>query len=142
MYETSRESRHTIQVQWGDCDPAGIVFYPNYFRWFDEGLQRLLEAVGHSQRTLAHTWGVLGVPLVDASARFAAPVRHGDRLEALTQIEHWGERSFTVYHRFDREGRLAVEGREVRVWAAADEDGGAGIRALPVPEEFKALFRR
>lgn len=26
-----------IVVEWGDCNPAGIVFYPNYFRWFNHG---------------------------------------------------------------------------------------------------------
>lgn len=28
-------NRRTIRIEWGDCDPAGIVFYPRYFEWFD-----------------------------------------------------------------------------------------------------------
>ena len=36
----------TLTVGWGDCDPAGIVFYPNYFRWFDDASWRLFEAGG------------------------------------------------------------------------------------------------
>ena len=29
------KNTRTIRIQWGDCDPAGIVFYPRYFEWFD-----------------------------------------------------------------------------------------------------------
>ena len=28
-------STHEVEIEFGDCDPAGIVFYPNHFRMFD-----------------------------------------------------------------------------------------------------------
>jgi acyl-CoA thioester hydrolase len=46
MFETA------FTVEWGDCDEAGIVFYPNYFYWFDCTYQRWLRKHGLSQREL------------------------------------------------------------------------------------------
>ena len=38
------KSHHEVTVEWGDCDPAGIVYYPSYFRWCDQATYRLFEA--------------------------------------------------------------------------------------------------
>ena len=69
-----------IRAHWGDCDAAGIIFYPNYFRWFDECTQALLRSVGFDQRSLREEFGIVGTAAVDASARFTAPVSFGDVL--------------------------------------------------------------
>ena len=128
-----------IQVNWGDCDAAGIIFYPNYFRWFDECTQALLGSVGVGQRSLRDEFDIVGTAAVDASARFTAPVSYGDVLMATSFVERWGTSSFTVYHRFEREARvMAVEGREVRIWAKRGADGR--LRAEPIPEAFRRLL--
>ena len=128
-----------IQVNWGDCDAAGIIFYPNYFRWFDECTQALLRSVGLGQRSLRDEFGIVGTAAVDASARFTAPVTYGDVLVATSFVERWGTSSFTVYHRFDSEAQvMAVEGREVRIWAKRGDDGR--LRAEPIPEAFRSLL--
>ena len=129
-----------IQANWGDCDAAGIIFYPNYFRWFDECTQALLRSVGLDQRSLREEFGIVGTAAVDASARFTSPVSHGDVLRATSYVERWGASSFTVYHRFERGAEvLAVEGREVRIWAKRKPDGL--LRAEPIPDAFRALFK-
>ncbi len=55
---TATKHLRQIEVGWGDCDPAGIVFYPNFYRWFDACSHALLTARGLShrdpQRTLRH----------------------------------------------------------------------------------------
>lgn len=129
-----------IGVEWGHCDPAGIVFYPNYFRWFDACTQSLLRSVGYDQRRLTQHFGIIGTPLVDAGASFRAPASHGDELQAVSYVGEWRSRSFRVRHRLERDGELIVEGHEVRVWAAADPARAEGIRALPIPREFMRLF--
>ena len=128
-----------IQVNWGDCDAAGIIFYPNYFRWFDECTQALLRSVGLGQRSLRDEFDIVGTAAVDASARFTAPVTYGDLLMATSFVERWGTSSFTVYHRFDSEAQvMAVEGREVRIWAKRGDDGR--LRAEPIPKAFRRLL--
>ena len=37
---------HKVIVHWGDTDPAKIVFYPNYFAWFDESTRLFWDSVG------------------------------------------------------------------------------------------------
>lgn len=135
----AHRNRIEIRANWGDCDSAGIIFYPNYFRWFDECTQALLRSVGLDQRSLRDEFGIVGTAAVDASARFTAPVSYDDVLQATSFVERWGTSSFTVYHRFDREaGVMAVEGREVRIWARREPDGR--LRTEPVPEAFRSLL--
>ena len=135
----AHRNRVEIQASWGDCDAAGIIFYPNYFRWFDECTQALLRSVGMDQRSLRDEFGIVGTAAVDASARFTAPVRDGDVLRATSFVERWGTSSFTVYHRLDREAEvMAVEGREVRIWAKRGGDGG--LRTEPIPAAFRDLL--
>ena len=135
----ARRSHIEIRANWGDCDAAGIIFYPNYFRWFDECTQALLRSVGLDQRSLRDEFGIVGTAAVDASARFTSPVSYGDVLRATSYVERWGTSSFTVYHRFDRAAEvLAVEGREVRIWAKRDASGR--LRTEPIPEAFRSLL--
>ena len=134
----AHRNRIDVRASWGDCDAAGIIFYPNYFRWFDECTQALLHSVGLDQRSLRREFGIVGTAAVDASARFTSPVSYGDVMQAVSYVERWGTASFTVYHRFDREETMAVEGREVRIWAKRGPDGR--LRTEPVPESFRRLL--
>ena len=135
----AHRNRTEIRANWGDCDAAGIIFYPVYFRWFDECTQALLRSVGLDQRSLRDEFGIVGTAAVDASARFTAPVTYGDLLWATSFVERWGTSSFTVYHRFDGEADvMAVEGREVRIWAKRGADGR--LRAEPIPDAFRSLL--
>ena len=62
-----------MTIEWGDCDSAGIVFYPNYFRWFDASFHHLLRANGLDPRVLTERYGIIGTPIADAGARFVRP---------------------------------------------------------------------
>ena len=57
------------QVSFGDCDPAGIAFYPNFYRWFDEAVHALMNQIGWGWRRTANEMGWLGLPCAQASAR-------------------------------------------------------------------------
>ncbi len=133
------EHRWTFTVEWGDCDAAGIVFYPNYFRWFDAGFQKLLRLKGLSQRELAARYGIIGTGLVDCGARFKGPAAYGDEIELFTRIERFEELTFTAAHTVTRQARVIVEGFEKRAFLKVG--GGNGrLKALPVPDDFRALF--
>lgn len=132
-------SRRTFRVQWGECDAARIVFYPNYFIWFDEATAALVEKAGLSQRMMAEAVGV-GIPLVDARASFIIPASHGDELAIESFVERWGNKSFTVRHRIYKDGALAAEGYETRIWGTRDPADDRRLRAMPIPAEIKARF--
>jgi 4-hydroxybenzoyl-CoA thioesterase len=132
-------SRRTIDIEWGDCDAAGIVFFPRYFAWFDACTGGLFRHAGFEKRTLLDAYRIVGFPAVDARARFLKPSTFGDQVIVESSIERWGRSSFDVRHRLRRGEELAVEGFETRVWAVRDEATGR-LRGAPVPDEVKQRF--
>ena len=132
--------RTEIQIGWGDCDPLGIVYYPNYFSWFDDGTHGLLGGAGFSQREIIARFGVLGTPLVDAGAKFRIPSSYGDRLTLESRVETWSSKSFRLAHILSRDGAIAVEGWEIRVFLAEDPETPGRKRAVPVPEAFRTAL--
>lgn len=132
-------SRRTVLIEWGDCDPAEIVFFPNYFRWFDASTAAHFKAAGLPKPRLIAEYGVVGFPMIDTRAQFHVPSRYGDEVEIETTITRFGRSSFTVEHRLLRAGVLAVEGFETRVLVRKSDDGH-GIKSCPVPDAIKALF--
>src|SRR3974390_2532367 len=110
-------NRKKIHIEWGDCDPAGIVYYPRYFAYFDNCTAALFEAVGLPKFEMLRHYQIVGIPMVDTRARFLAPSRYGDDVEVESAISAWRRSSFDVQHRLYRGQQLAAECWETRVWA-------------------------
>ena len=111
-------SRWQFRIEWGHCDPAGIVFNSRFFEFFDWGTWTLFEkALGVKPPDLAGAFGIIGLPLVDSAARFIAPVLFGDVVELTSQVTQFRSSRFDVEHQLTVHGALAVAGRETRVWA-------------------------
>jgi 4-hydroxybenzoyl-CoA thioesterase len=143
MAVTNLVSRWQLTVEWSHCDPAGIVFNSRFFEYFDWGTWTLFEAaLGVRPPDLAGTFGILGLPLVDAGARFIAPARFGDVVELTSQVSEFRRSSFDVDHKLMVRGELAVEGRETRVWAGRDPANPAQIKAQPIPADVIARFKQ
>lgn len=130
-------NRRRIRVDWGHCDPAGIVFYPNYFRWFDECTSALFESAGLPLPKLYREHGLRGFPLLDARATFSASATFGDDIDADSCVVEWTAKTLKINHRFMRGATLAVEGWELRICVVAHPDDAARIKSAPIPEEVK-----
>lgn len=127
-------------VQWGDCDPAGIIFYPTYFRWMDAACWAFLASVGYDARRMRTEH--LAMPLVSAECQFIYPAQQGDRCQVRSRIARFGSKSFAVAHEMQRaDGTLLAKGSETRVWGRFDAGPGTRMRGQVIPEELKALFR-
>jgi 4-hydroxybenzoyl-CoA thioesterase len=129
-------SKRLIRVEWGDCDPAEIVFYPNYFAWFDACTTQLLASVGLPPWRFRDDFGVMGCPLLEASAKFHIASRFGDEIEAESSVADWAGKAFTVAHHCRRGGQLLLEGRETRIFVTVDPVSGR-LESVPVPDEVK-----
>lgn len=130
-----------VRVVWGDCDPAGIVFYPRYFEMFDAATTALFErALGMTKYQFTKHFDAVGYPMVDTRARFILPNRFGDDVVIETAVSEFRRSSFDVRHRILKEGELTVEGFETRVWAVRDPADPSRIKSQPVPEEILARF--
>jgi 4-hydroxybenzoyl-CoA thioesterase len=131
-----------LQIEWGHCDPAGIVFNPRFFEFFDWNTALLLErALGVNKYEVLKKYGGAGIPLVETRAKFLAPCRYGDMVEITSTVARLGRSSFDVAHRLVNGGKLAVEGFETRVWTGRDPDDPARIKAEPIPLEIVERFR-
>ncbi len=134
----ARGSIYEFEVEWGDCDPADIVYYPNYYRWFDNAAHRLFADAGYSLASVREQHRSLGFPLVNATAQFRAPATVGDRLRVVSRVLAVGRKSITVEHLVMRGETLLVEGREVRIMGVRAEDGT--LTAAVIPSSFKRFF--
>lgn len=135
-------STRTWIVEWGDCDPAGIVFYPRFFAAFDTSTSRMLEAAtGKKKAALIRDHAIIGWPMAETGAKFLAPASFGDEVEIETRVTRVGRSSFTVEHRLLKDGTVCIEASEVRVWAAPRKDGRPGIEGVPIPEYIAAKLR-
>jgi 4-hydroxybenzoyl-CoA thioesterase len=131
----------SFTVEFGDCDPAKIVFYPNFFRWMDSAARHFFAAVGVTRwHEIEDAPGLVGVPLVDAGAKFLRPATYGDVIEVETSVAEWRERSFSMSHVIRCGGHTLVEGREVRVFACADPDDPKRLRAVAPPASIRRLI--
>ena len=139
---TNFVSRKAFTIEWGYCDPAGIVFNSRFFEFFDEGTWLLFETVLAVPRAeLFATYDLMGIPLVDARARFLVPIQFGATVAMTSQVAEFRRSSFDVDHRLTVGGALAVEGRETRVWATSAKDDPARIKAKPIPADVIERFR-
>ena len=127
-------------VEFADCDSARIVFYPNFYIWFDRATERLFASVGLTYQALEQRYGVIGLPLLETGARYLRPCRHGERLRLESWVDSWREKVFVVNHRIECGGELAVEGHETRAWAAPAVDASRSMRAVPIPGSVRELF--
>lgn len=133
------QNRLQFRVEWGHCDPAGIVFNARFFEFFDQGAWGLLEAaLGVKPHEMGARYGIFGTPLVDAGARFIAPAKFGDMVELTTEVAELRRSSFSLRHVLSVEGAVAVEGHETRVWAVPDPSDPAKIKSHPIPPEVVA----
>jgi 4-hydroxybenzoyl-CoA thioesterase len=109
-----------VPVSFGDCDPAGIVFYPNILRWCDASFHTLLRRHGGHEH-LCRVLDAIGIGVAESTARFLSPLRDGDGLDISTSIAEWGRKTVTVAHSGRVEDRVAFEVREIRCLFTAKE---------------------
>jgi 4-hydroxybenzoyl-CoA thioesterase len=135
------KNRKTIRVEWGDCDPAGIVYYPRFFEMFDACTNALFEKAGFVKKEMLAKYGLAGIPMVETSAKFFVPSSFGDTVTVESTILEWGNSSFRVEHKLFRGDVLAAEGLEKRVWTVRAKDGLKRLQSEKIPQEVKDKFQ-
>jgi YbgC/YbaW family acyl-CoA thioester hydrolase len=133
-----RVSRRTLA--WGECDPAGIIFYPNYYRFMDEATWSLFAQAGYdASRMRAENFSL---PLVDSRCEFLASPKFGDEIEIRSQVSKWGSSSLALSHEFANAstGAVLARGNEMRVWCRYQDGPGTPLRSVPIPQEVRAAL--
>jgi 4-hydroxybenzoyl-CoA thioesterase len=136
----SKTHIHKVEVCFGDCDPAGIVFFPNFSKWMDQASLAFFMACGVPPwRELVKTRGIIGTPLLEIRTRFLKPATYGETIEIHTTVEEWAIKTFRHRHVVRRGDDLLCEGTEVRAFCQRDPANPDRIKAIPIPEDLNAL---
>jgi 4-hydroxybenzoyl-CoA thioesterase len=139
-----RTTTFNVTVQFGDCDPAGIVFFPNFSRWMDAAsLSFFMQCGLPPWRELVKTRGIVGTPLLEINTKFFKTATYGETLLITTHVEEWRHKVLVQVHRVTRPGvegeDLICEGREVRAFTRRDADNPDRLRAMPIPEDIRLM---
>ncbi len=136
----SKTVTYTVDVLFGDCDPAGIVFFPNFSKWMDASSLNFFMRCGVPPwRELVHTRGIIGTPLLEIHTRFMRPATYGQTLEIDTSVVEWGAKVFTHRHVVRRGNDILCEGTEKRAFCIRHPDDPDRIKAIGVPEDIQVL---
>lgn len=135
--ETGLVFRQSVMVHFSHCDPAGMVFFPQYFvmlnnlveTWFTQGLGINYAALISTRR--------IGLPTVSLQSEFVAPSRMGETLDFELQVARLGQKSFTlaVMGRGGTEVRLRL--KQVLVTTAL-----GGDHAISIPLDIRVALAR
>ncbi len=130
---------HRVAVHFGDCDPAGIVFFPNFARWMDQASLAFFAACGVPPwRELERTTGIVGTPVLETRTRFRLPATYGETLEVHTSVEEWSAKTFRHRHAVRRGDELLCEGSEVRAFVVRDPSRPGRLKAVAVPDDIRS----
>jgi 4-hydroxybenzoyl-CoA thioesterase len=124
-------------IRFAQCDPAGIVFFPQYLvmlntlheRWFNEGLGVPYHKYIGVRR--------LGLPTVRLECDFTAVSRHGDRLRQRLAVAKLGRASLELAVEFDSANELRARFRQVLVCTSL-----ATHRSHPLPDDLRTAMQR
>ena len=127
-------------LTWGDCDPAGIIYYPTYYRWMDAASWAMLAHAGWPAARIRAEH--VSMPLVDSQCAFISSPTFGDECELRSQVSKWGRSSFTVSHEIVMavDGRLLARGSESRVWCRYEAGPGTPLKSEPIPADIRAAL--
>jgi 4-hydroxybenzoyl-CoA thioesterase len=129
--------QHRIFVEWGDTDAAGIVFFPNFYKWMDESTHAFFRELGLSTADLMNEMNV-SIPILEAHCEFKTALRSEDELIIETTLEILKPKVIKLHHKFTRDGHVIATGYTVRCWTLF----GDVPKSVPMPTQIEALLQQ
>jgi 4-hydroxybenzoyl-CoA thioesterase len=137
------EFRRTLAVEWGHCDPAGIIFHPRFLEYFDWNTALLFEsATGHSKAKMREVFGLGGLAVAEIQVKFLRPATFGDTMEIVSSITALGKSSFQLQHSVLINGELCVDCTQTRVWCVPNPSNPRQLKSQPLPAAVVAKLTR
>jgi len=120
-------------IRFHHCDPAGIVFYPEYFviidelieDWFTEGMQTSFADLHAIER--------VGIPAARIEVDFISPSKIGDVLCLRLFVTRIGNKSFRLLVEASVDEKVRLRAELVRVVASLD-----GLQGIAIPDSLRA----
>ncbi len=131
--------KYKLKVEWGDCDPYGIVFYPNFYKWMDNAQWNYFRKINQSISKLEKLYNIKGLPLLHTEARFLSACKREDILIAETSLVKITNSTLKLQHIIKRKNTIVCVGAEIRIWA---EENNGKIISKAIPNEVKKVFSK
>ena len=128
---------YKVTVQWGDCDPYGIVFYPNFYKWMDSAQWNYFNKIKQPITKLEKIYGIVGLPLVHTKANYISACYREDILKIETRLIKITKSTIKLAHVIKRKNIEVCSGSETRIWARNIE---GKIVSAPIPNEIRKVF--
>jgi 4-hydroxybenzoyl-CoA thioesterase len=126
--------RTTRTLDFGDCDPSGIAYFPSYFRHLTSVVEEWFGAIGVPWPALFRDRRI-GTPTVRLDATFSRPGFHGDALVWALTVERIGHSSLTLHHEVTCESAPRWEATQILVATSL-----ATHRAIAWPDDIRAAI--
>jgi len=123
-----------IRVRYAETDKMGVVYYANYFVWFEVARADLLRSLGWTYREMEHAGVTL--PVIEAQCEYRRPARYDDEIEVRTKGRMLSpvRMEFTYEILFREDHSLAASGRTIH--AALDLTG----KPCRLPDRIAQVF--
>ena len=131
MFETR------LQTYWADCDAAGSVYFPQFFRYVEHAEEELFRAAGKQINQLME-WHSLLFPRVEAYSKFSKPIRWGNAIRVQLNPQLRGQK--TIQYNFeivDDESSEKVAAGYVTV-VCVDR---VRFKSTPIPDEIRNVLQ-
>jgi acyl-CoA thioester hydrolase len=128
-------STTTIRVRYAETDQMGVVYYANYFVWFEVARGDLLRTLGWTYREMEGT-GVF-LPVISAACEYRQPARYDDNVEirAEGRLVSPVRMAFDYEVRVDSRDGIGATGHTLH--AAVDRAG----RPCRLPDRIIEVFQ-
>lgn len=123
---------YTHRIGWGECDSAGIVHYPNFYRWFDQSTHELVRKAGCSVKDMRARGN--DILLVETGCKYRAPGYYDDEVEIVSRLTEAKGKIIRIEHECRKGEALLCEGFEVRAYADISDPNA--LRAVPMPDDM------
>lgn len=129
---------YNYKVKWADTDAAGIVYYPNFYKWMDQATAETFYSLDLPLSKL-FAEEKFGIPLVEAHCEFKTPAFFEDLIRIETNIVELREKVIKLTHDIYRNDTLLARGYEVRVWVLVKSDK---INSAIIPEKVREVMTK
>ena len=128
------------QIRFHHCDPAGIVFYPQYFYLLHETQEDFLAHISHPEHALIASG--IGVPIVDLKTEFLGMCRYGDEIDISLGLSRVGNASIGMHYEIHCALRPSDKGQALKLIAntvvvCSEIPQG---KVLPIPVGLRAAL--
>ena len=130
---------YKIKVEWGDCDPYGIVFYPNFYKWMDSAQWNYFNKIKYPISKLEKEYGIVGLPLLHTEANYLKACYRENILHIETSLIKITKSTLKLQHIIKRKKEIVCHGSETRIWARRNKNS---IISSPIPENMRNIFKK